>query len=177
MTDAMTSVCSSAFRPIAPPACLLGLLLTVAGCGRHAGPDVQMVTGVVLMNGQPVDGAHVSFHPMSGGIAASGMTARDGSFRLTSDRGGRPNAGAIVGDYAVTVVKWRNDSPPLPEDPGPGLSDADYAKWKREYDSALAAQKPAVSALPEKYRVPEKSGLEASVGKGANRFRFELAPE
>lgn len=152
-------------------------VLVAAGCSRPTGPDVQFVSGVVLHDGQPVVGANIAFHPVAGGIAASGLTAADGAFRLTSDRRGRGNGGAVAGDYVVTVTKWRNDSPPLPEDAKPGLSDAEYAQWKRTYDAALAAQKPPVSVLPEKYRLVEKSDLRATVRKGRNEFRFELTTQ
>jgi len=40
------------------------------------------VTGVVKINGQPVEGAVVTFAPKEGGRSAFGKTAADGSYEL-----------------------------------------------------------------------------------------------
>jgi hypothetical protein len=76
------------------------LVVAVFGCG---GKDrLVNVEGVVTLDGQPVDGAIVSFLPdEKGGRAASGTTARDGSFRLTTYK---QDDGALPGDYRVTVT-------------------------------------------------------------------------
>lgn len=142
---------------------IASLAVATAGCGTRTGPDVQYVEGVVLSGSKPVEGAFVHFHPASGGIAAAGVTTAGGSFRLTSDRAGRRNAGAVAGAYKVTIYKLRDDNPPppadLPANPGP---------------NDLPALKPATNLLPEKYRSPGTSGLEATVTRGRNTFRFEL---
>lgn len=148
---------------VSPRRCPLGLLAVLAiaagGCGRRVGPDVQFVEGVVLAGDRPVDGAFVDFHPAAGGMAAAGMTDSAGRFLLTSDRGGRRNAGAVAGAYKVAIFKLRDDNPPLPPDPTPD-------DWAR--------RKPASNVLPDKYRDPETSGLEATVKPGRNSFRFAL---
>lgn len=155
------------------PVALMMLLAAAAiGCGRRAGPDVQFVSGTVLLDGSPIEGAFVSFHPAAGGIAAQGLTKADGSFRLTSGRGGSPNGGAVAGDYVVTVVKWLDENPPAP--PEPLMDEPDYAKKKKAWDAVMAARKPVVSLVPERSMRVETSDLEATVQKGRNEFRFEL---
>jgi hypothetical protein len=80
---------------------LCGAVLVVAafGCGRN-GP--VRVEGKVLLDGQPLKGAMVSFLPEDpGGRAAHGMTVADGSFKLTTTQ---PDDGAWPGNYKVTVT-------------------------------------------------------------------------
>lgn len=148
------------------------LVAAAVGCGRRTGPDVQEVSGVVLLEGSPFDGAHVAFHPVGGGIAAGGMTLADGSFRLTSNRGGRRNAGAVAGEYVVTVAKWRDDNPPMP--PEPDSADPDILRKRREWEAAMAARKPLVSLVPKRYGDAATSDLKATVKVGRNTFRFDL---
>jgi hypothetical protein len=55
-------------------------LFTVVGCGKK-GPTVAIVSGTVLLDGEPLDGASVIFHPASSsGLAGSGRTSLDGTF-------------------------------------------------------------------------------------------------
>ena len=57
-------------------------LFTVVGCGTK-GPAVSAVSGTVLLDGEPLDGASVVFHPTSSsGLAGSGKTSADGTFGL-----------------------------------------------------------------------------------------------
>ena len=59
------------------------ILLAGLGCG---GKDrLVRLEGIVTLNDEPVEGAIVSFLPdEAGGRFASGTTAKDGSFRLTT---------------------------------------------------------------------------------------------
>ncbi|MFM7289887.1 MAG: carboxypeptidase-like regulatory domain-containing protein [Planctomycetia bacterium] len=149
-------------------------LLTVAlGCGR-AGPKVEFVEGTVNLDGEPVAGADVGFSPVAGGLAAYGRTDSAGKFRLTTTRGGSRLGGAPVGEYVVTVVKWRNRLEELGPQPGP--SDASAAgKWQAEADR--------LNSLPPDYIVPKAycekaaSPLRATVKPGRNTgpaFTFNL---
>ena len=56
--------------PLGAVCLLIGMVL---GCGQR-GPVVEMVEGVVLLDGQPVEGATVLFSPDAGG-AADGLPA------------------------------------------------------------------------------------------------------
>src|SRR5215470_12572106 len=90
-------------------ACLLVSAAVVAGCGRA---KAVKTTGVVTLDGQPVDGAEVKFIPVDAakGMLASGVTGSDGKFRLTTTN---PNDGAIPGEYIVVVsLSERREAPP-----------------------------------------------------------------
>jgi len=88
---------------IPKPWLLLGVflfptLLCIAGCGNA---NLSKVEGVVTLDGAPLPGAMVSFMPVGGGRAASGLTGGDGYFQLTTFR---TDDGALAGDYRVIVV-------------------------------------------------------------------------
>lgn len=154
----------------------LACMVVAVGCGR-AGPSVEFVEGTVLLDGKPIADANVGFSPLSGGLAAYGRTGANGTFRLTTSQGGRKLGGAPVGDYVVTVVKWRNRLEDLGPQPDPEDTVA-AAKWQAEADR--------LGSLPPDYVVPQAYGdkatspLKATVKKGRNTgpdFTFELAKD
>ncbi len=80
-----------------------GLALSAVSCGGD-GPKLYPVTGKVLFNGQPVEGASVVFVPDGGGdLRPSGTTDEDGSFSLSTYPHGE---GAPAGNYVVLVTKY-----------------------------------------------------------------------
>ena len=87
--------------------CIAGLLFlfTVVGCGGPKGPAVTVVSGTVMLDGEPLDGASVVFHPTSSsGLAGAGKTSADGTFGLTTFRA-TPGAGVVPGEYVSRLVK------------------------------------------------------------------------
>jgi hypothetical protein len=139
--------------------------LTLAGCGSR-GPHVQFVEGIVLLDGQPVDGAMVFFIPhaergeTTNGLPAAGRTKADGTFQLNASAGARAGAGTAIGTYAVTVVK--QEGPPIPEPDASGfLPPAPPNMVVRD-------------VVPKVYGAADTSPLRAEVAAGKNRFRFEL---
>lgn len=127
-----------------------GLLLAlIAGCGQ-SGPELAPAQGVVLLDGQPVPDAAVTFQPVDGGPVASGVTNAHGQFKLQTNN--RP--GALVGEHRVTIVKQEMSGINPDGTAGPG---GIQIEWK----------------TPEKYARPETSQLTATVG-GSEAFRFEL---
>lgn len=95
---------------------VLLLAAAVAGCG---GGSVAKVSGVVTLDGAPVEGATVSFTPASGdggGVGGSaGKTDAEGRYTLRTVVGDRP--GAAVGKHKVTISKFKED-PKNPEGKG-----------------------------------------------------------
>jgi len=139
-------------------ACAIGLAVW-AGCGK-SGPSVEMVQGIVLLDGAPLAGATIGFSPLTPGVGlpASGASGADGGYRLTATRGGMPGRGTAVGDYAVTVTKTERISEPPSED-------RPVAPLKIRH------------VVPEAYGSIATSGLKATVKKGVNKgdaFRFDL---
>lgn len=72
-------------------------LIGLAGCG----PKYAPVTGVVTLDGKPVEGASVTFLSDDGKTTAFGNTDASGNFTLSTGE----IAGAIAGNYKVVVVK------------------------------------------------------------------------
>lgn len=140
--------------------------VTMTGCSP-SGPDVQMVKGVVLLEGHPLDGATVGFSPVNPeiGLPASGVTAADGSFRLTATRGGRTGAGTTVGEYVVTVNKSHVEAltPPSEDDPN-------YGRGPSRFPDITPIVEPVFGDVT-------RSPLRATVTTGQNSgdaFRFEV---
>jgi hypothetical protein len=168
--------------PWASPSCRWSIAMSVCllsvtiGCGRK-GPAVEFVEGTVLVDGGPVVGADVGFSPISVGLSAHGRTDSAGKFRLTTVQGGRRLGGAPIGDYVVTVMKWRNRLEDLGPKPDPSDATA-AAKWQAEADR--------VESLPPDYIVPKAYGdkatspFKATVKKGRNTgpaFTFDLTSD
>ncbi len=147
---------------------LSGLLVTliVAGCAGPAGdpnrPKTVPVSGTVTYNGDPVEGATVTFMTDSAeGKGAVGRTDASGHFTLMTFE---PGDGAVPGNYKVTVTKTKTEGT---------LSEEEANKYLERGENPPA---PAVTdLLPEKYKSPETSGLTAEVTEGGeNNFTFEL---
>ncbi|MGQ0633683.1 MAG: carboxypeptidase regulatory-like domain-containing protein [Planctomycetaceae bacterium] len=71
--------------------------LAVAGCGRG---DLGYVTGKVTLDGEPVEGAFVTYSPKAAGSPAYGRTDDDGEFYLMFSRTVK---GASLGENNVTI--------------------------------------------------------------------------
>lgn len=81
--------------------------LTMTGCGDSQF-EFAPVSGQVLLDGKPVNGARVVFMPQASGDKlvvgpySNGETDDEGRFQLESVEP-RPNAGAVVGPHRVVV--------------------------------------------------------------------------
>ncbi|QDU60693.1 hypothetical protein Pan216_15420 [Planctomycetes bacterium Pan216] len=120
----------------------------IAGCGSEEGPDLGTVTGIVTLDGQPLDNATIWFMPVEGNRRSIGKTDGSGQYKLfyTRDR-----AGAELGAHKVSITS--------------------------EFDTPVneATGEPAHSRpemLPARYH--EQTELTADVDKGSNTFNFDL---
>ncbi len=88
---------------------LLAMLLIVAsGCSSDAdGPKRVPVSGVVMMNGKPLQAAFVAFHPTGStpGRGGSGETDAEGKFAIGNFETSGLVLGVPEGEYKVTVSK------------------------------------------------------------------------
>ncbi|MDA1041179.1 MAG: hypothetical protein O3A37_12955 [Planctomycetota bacterium] len=137
---------------------------------------------MVTLDGKPLETATVGLTPVSGGLPAYGNTDAAGVFRLTSARGGLPGAGAVAGDYRVSVRK-------VTEELGPAESAAttettaepsieDYERWLTQQQQQKRRPVSRVTSLvPERYTNPETSGLLATIEPGRNRLELKLTSD
>src|SRR5439155_948571 len=135
-------------------ALLLVAITSLVGCS--GGHGTASVSGTVTYKSQPVDGATVIFHPKGEGPTAKpaqGKTNGGGHFTVTTYFGpGEQPAGALPGDYAVTVTKI--DEPQGAFDPH--------------------KDPPPKNHLPAKYSTPQQSPLTVTIKAGSNRPELKL---
>lgn len=147
------------------------LLLPLTGCGKSDRPELATASGRVTLDGNPIEGASVSFEPVSGGRPCSGMTDADGVYKITSYV---PFDGAPVGDHYVAVIKISGEGAAVPAgvDPTMTLSDisgpgAENVKDKKEPET--------IYLVPRKYGSVKTSQLKVTVPSGgSSELNLEL---
>jgi hypothetical protein len=151
------------------------LLVGCSGGGGAAKGRQQTypAKGKVTYNGAPVANAQVAFLPEDDGMPpAIGVTASDGSFKLTTYS---QNDGAVVGTHQVKVTSMEQDTKPPVEvdfDDPESLARAQAERFRQGVSTPLKEPK---SLIPEKYSKFGTSGLIARVTEGSdNEFTFEL---
>ena len=149
--------------------CAVVTFVFVAGCGRYDGPDVHFVRGMVFLDGGPLASATVGFTPADAavGLPATGVTDATGAFTLTTVRGGRPNGGAMAGDYLVTIDKTVVDESSVGRE----------RSASRDGDPGPPSPPVFRSLIPPSYGKRQASGLRATVKAVVNEgpsFRFDL---
>jgi hypothetical protein len=132
----------------------LVLLVTAsAGCGSGLVP----AEGLVLLDGQPLAGATVTFMPQAEGRPASAVTGADGRFKAALPDG---KGGLAPGEYRVVVML---------------VKQAVLASGGEAAETASGGGGPPVEYIvPQRFGNPETSGLTASLSRGATDLRFEL---
>lgn len=123
---------------------LPGLLLVVlTGCGGKP----ATVSGVVTLDGKPLQRGTVGFTPVASGMRAAGVIESDGRYSLRTNR----DAGLEIGEYEVTVVS---------REPGP--------------ENAQGPPMPGPYITPQHYAVESTSGLKFKVDGGSNTIDIAL---
>ncbi len=145
------------------------ILATMLGCGDGgvSGPAFAPVSGVVTLDGKPVEGAAIIFSPKKEGTMSMAISDADGKFVMKSGSGRK---GAAVGDHNVTVnlsvsteaeVKTTDD----------GLAPA----MPNELGSDVPKPKPARVGfiVPERYSKPGALSVTVPAG-GLSGHKLEL---
>ncbi len=152
-----------------PSAILLLALAASSGCGgAEDRPPTAAVSGTVAYKGAAVEGATVSFMMEGAPRVASGVTDKDGKFKLSTFA---LNDGAVIGTHTITVTK---------DDPKTGLGPSDDALLKDPGALAGQMQKMADEAdvftgvLPEKYSAMTTSPLSETVSEDASKNEFVI---
>ena len=116
-------------------------LVSQSGCSQ----EDSNVSGVITLDGQPLENAKVEFLPTSeSGRIANGRTKSDGNFKLTTMK----TASVLPGDYRVKITTSMTT----------GTSDADL--------------KVMPERVPAKFN--KRTELTRTVKEGPNQFDFEL---
>ena len=128
--------------------CVVGFVLSITGCAEK-GPKLGTVTGVVTLDGDPVEGAMVQFLPLfPGGVEATSVerTDADGRFEMmySVDR-----MGCLVGNHSVQITTQ---------------------DWLKQPDGSNKIVKERIPA----HYIGLKSILEFDVQEGENTANFEL---
>ena len=134
-------------------------LLTLAvcsiffGCGQN-GDLIVPVSGIVTMDGMPVEGASVMLIPEAG-RPATGRTNAQGEFRMTTLSN---YDGAIVGRHRVTVSLVKLPAKPMDYE----LADSPQSLTLLEH------------MVPQRYTDPDTSGLTVDVVRGMEPISLNL---
>ena len=133
------------------------IICPTTGCNRS--PNIVPVKGTVLLDGKPLEGAAVLFHPQADERPAVGITDKRGTFHLTTRSQGD---GAHVGLNKVSITKESDD---------PQLNDAEAVTDAEEgiQDFTLIT--------PAQYASPELSGIEIDVYPGIGSVTLEMTSD
>ncbi|QDT63052.1 hypothetical protein [Calycomorphotria hydatis] len=128
------------------------LLFTVAliGCQSSDQPPLSKVSGVVTLDGKPLDGVAIQFSPVGGGRPSIGMTDANGSYELTYVR---DEMGALHGEHLVKLSKI-------------------VAKPGATKEQLETGEYPTMEIIPEKYF--EDEAIKVTVEGSSSSIDLEL---
>ncbi|PQO26326.1 carboxypeptidase-like regulatory domain-containing protein [Blastopirellula marina] len=142
-------------------AALAALIST--GCSSKLIPGGVEAKGIVLLDGEPLEGATVIFSPSGPGRSANGMTNAAGEFSLGTIE---PADGVLPGEYQVAIIKSIVDEKRVTVDP----------LAVQEKTGQFPPSPPNINIVPRKYANPQKSGLTAAISEaGTSELKFEIA--
>jgi len=140
-------------------AVIICAMLLTCGCSGSGRIKTNIVEGTITYEGQPLEGATVSFTPTgSQGDPAYAQTDAQGKYKLQTLRG-EVDAGTTAGEYIVTISKY--DFIPT-------------GRKLRQDDGSLADETVPKLATPEVYMNQKETPFKATVVKGKNKFDFKL---
>lgn len=170
-------------------ALLLGscLLLTSFGCGGGDRPTLVAASGVLTLDGKPVEGASISILSVEGGRPSAAISDAEGRFVLNS----YPDAiGVPAGEYKVSVVKISGPGADAlaGEGGGPAKGEGDSNEDGEDYEDGSdglstlggddnSSQKLKINYdVPQRYESAETSGLTLTVPEdGSDELKLDLS--
>lgn len=139
---------------------LFGLTLGCGGSNRLPEGATGKVSGKVTLEGEAVpEGTTIIFLHKKKGLPASGTITSDGLYSLNM-RGG---SDILVGSYSIGLSPPERKRTPEEEE------------ILRNGGSFSLKKEPAI--IPQKYRVPEKSGIIFEVKEGKNTYNLDIKSE
>ena len=148
-----TDTTSNSYKHFLPSFFVAVIFLICSTTGCNNSPNIVPVKGTVLLDGKPLEGAAVLFHPKADERPAVGVTDKRGMFELTTRRQGD---GAHVGLNKVSITK-ENDETQL-NDAEEGIQDFTLI-------------------TPAQYASPELSGIEIDVYPGMESIMLEMTTD
>lgn len=128
------------------------------GCGSQGGAKLVSVGGTVLLDGEPVKQAALTFHHDDGSIAYA-MTGNDGSFWMTTRS---PADGVVPGNHTVTVTLTTQEG---------GVQANEHGV--EDYHSPIRPLK-TTYLVPKRYSDPKTSPLAFEIDKPTKSMKIEL---
>ncbi len=147
-----------------------GVVLVFAGCAGDDGlPRTVNASGVVTLDGKPIDGASIVFAEASGVNFAQGLSDSSGHFSLDAFEAKK---GAVPGSYKVTVSKTVTVEKSVNQKQMKALAeDAQHAADGGDENANVSW----VNDLPPRYAGFGTSGLSAVVPEdGTSDLKLEL---
>ena len=152
---------------------LLGLVIST-GCSKDLG--YRKLTGTVTMDGQPLEGASLTFYAECGGEGGSGMTGADGKYDVTAGNSPEGGLGLKPGTYKVTIVKMEQIVDEDEEALRKGEITYDELQKRKAKKGAYAKSSKPNRLTPAKYASTFDTPLSVTVSDdpAANVFDFNL---
>ncbi len=150
------------------------LLCLLSGCG--SGPALYQVSGIVTVDGEPVEGLMVAFAPVTEGMSGAGRTDAMGKYTITCSQG----RGLPAGEYNVAIKEAtavvNSGSASESQAVESSSNNAAYLEQSKvdasQYKAAEKAAK-AQKKLPEKYNA--QTTLKETVAATDNDIPFNLS--
>ncbi|MAT69427.1 MAG: hypothetical protein CMJ58_07860 [Planctomycetaceae bacterium] len=146
--------------------------VAVAGCG---GKGVVPIEPRFSLDGQPLDGASVSFIRSNGekGRASFGITDANGIAKMTTFE---PNDGVLPGSYSVVVIKAPDNAMTYEvEEVDPNDVDALMKLSSSQGAVPQQRRKRVRTTIPEIYAQPSTTPLTCKVDSDSEAFEFTLS--
>lgn len=149
---------AAAYTPRILALCAWMSCAMLVGCGEAGIEGLRSVTGTVTYQGQPVEGAMISFIGEGSARPATAVSQAGGKYELfTLD-----SKGAFPGKYTVTVVKTDAPSEAANKDPGIDASGRDLSMEQAAASAGKATAAPK-DLVPAKYGAAGTSPLKMEV--------------
>jgi hypothetical protein len=138
----------------------------LAGLGCGASGKLVKTEGLITLDGKPIAGATVTFHPEAeGGRMATGLTDADGIFQLQTFT---EADGALPGDYKVTVIKTEAlEASPSASGPEKMMKTM-FNRSKKKPSSLLPKEYADVSRTPLRVHVPHEGQVHVELKRAGS---------
>lgn len=134
------------------------------GCGPTPPPTVP-ASGIVTMDGKPLDGAAISLMSDKG-VMALGQTDANGKFTLKTAIGSNTYDGAIAGSHKVGISKTANDG--KADDDGSKPATTDPQQMASRMGGMATSTVKVTYIVPQRFGSPATSGLTLDIPAGGS---------